>query len=453
MSLSSLLSIARSALLTHQRAIDVTGHNIANAATPGYRRQYLEIVESDPLRTPWGTIGRGVTDRGVFRARDVLIDGSFRRETGVRGEARAAHDMLSQVEAVLGEPSDAGLGATLDAFFSALSDLAVAPGNATTRSLVQQNAVKLSRQFNQLDGRLVAVADGAAEQLQQHVTTINSLVSQIAELNGEIVSAGGPTKTAPDLADRRDALIDRLSELGAVRVLDRDNGSVGVVFGDTLLVDAANFQTVETRGSGAGLVMGIVGGPLFNPGAGAVSALSTLTVTTLPGIRAQLDQLAGALVTQVNLVHRTGTTPGGVTGTDFFDPAGVTAGTIALAPAVAASPSAIAAGATSAPGDGAVALQLSLLRQAGVAGLGGATFGEFYTRGVAAVGTLVHAAADAGSAAEALVGHFEQARAATSGVSVDEEMVELVTRQNAFAAAARLVTVADEMIKDVLAMV
>ena len=94
MSLASLLSIARSALTTHQRAIDVTGHNIANASTPGYTRQRLAIVAETPVRTPLGTVGRGVTDQGVFAERNVFLDATVRREQGNLGRSDTLRDML-----------------------------------------------------------------------------------------------------------------------------------------------------------------------------------------------------------------------------------------------------------------------------------------------------------------------------------------------------------------------
>ncbi|MFN8648271.1 MAG: flagellar basal body protein, partial [Gemmatimonadales bacterium] len=82
MSLTSLLSIARSALLTQQKAIDTTGHNIANASTDGYTRQRLRLGAADPLVTPIGQLGRGVVAEGIDRIRDQFLDVSYRKENG-----------------------------------------------------------------------------------------------------------------------------------------------------------------------------------------------------------------------------------------------------------------------------------------------------------------------------------------------------------------------------------
>src|SRR5690242_11232615 len=106
MSLTSLLSIARSALLTQQRAIDVTGHNVANAQTPGYTRQRLALQAETPLNTGFGQVGRGVTAAGIQRLRDGFLDESYRRENGDLGKFSTMKDLLGQVDALFSEPTD-----------------------------------------------------------------------------------------------------------------------------------------------------------------------------------------------------------------------------------------------------------------------------------------------------------------------------------------------------------
>src|SRR6185503_4283623 len=117
MSLASILNSARSALLAHQRAMTVTSNNVANAQTPGYSRQRLELIPATPLFTGQGTIGRGVSEGGIRRARDQFFDATFRRESGFLGLANLMRDFLGQVEATLDEPSDTGLASTLNALF------------------------------------------------------------------------------------------------------------------------------------------------------------------------------------------------------------------------------------------------------------------------------------------------------------------------------------------------
>ncbi|NOT09145.1 MAG: flagellar hook-associated protein FlgK [Gemmatimonadales bacterium] len=454
MSLASILSIARTALVTHQRALGVTSHNVANASTPGYTRQRLELVAATPFRTPQGLIGLGVTDNGVFANRDSLLDAAYRRESGVRGQAGTLHDLLTRVEDVFGEPSDTGLGAMLDGLYDAWADLANTPSSAAARVQVQQAGQALARRFQQTDARLQQISADAATQLRGEVASVNGLADEIARLNQRILSAGGPFHTAPDLEDQRNQLIDQLGNLMQVRVLERTDGTVGVLTGDTLLVDGARAQNLEVVGiPGGGFGVAIIGvAGVINPGGGSIAALSEMTSDGVPAVRADLDRLVAAIVTEVNALHQTGTTPGGATGTDFFDPTGLTASAMALAAPVAASPAAIAAGATSAPGDGAVALQVGMLRTKLVAALG-ATAGEFYVGLVGGVGSMARDASQEAEAAGVLVTNAEARRAAATGVSIDEEMVALIGQQQAYIAATRLVQAANEMMDDILHMV
>ncbi len=455
MTLVSLLSIAKTALQTHQRAIDVTGHNIANVMTPGYTRQRLNLTAETPLRSEKGLIGRGVTDTGISAERNLFLDAAYRREAGNFAHADTLRTLMGRVEGVFNEPSDQSLGAALDGLFTAFNDLANDPGGGASRAAVRQAANELVQRFHAISARLDEVSSATDQHFRDAVGTVNGLTSQIADLNRRIVARGGPQQNAADLVDERARLLDQLATLTGVRVLGRSDGSVGVLIGDSLVVDGAFAQRLEARPQGGGgLALGVVGTTRGMTGlSGTLAALTELGTQGVPGVRAELDRLAAELVTQVNTIHRTGTTPGGATNTDFFDPTGLQAGTIALAAPIVASPNAIAAGTSGLPGDGSVALQLVGLRQTTLAALNGSTVGEFYIGLLANVASIVRDATTEAVTAETLRSGTQAQRAAETGVSTDEELVHLIAQQQAFSAAARLVGVADEMMQDLLRMV
>lgn len=452
MSLSSFLSIARSALAAQQRAMDVTGHNVANAQTAGYSRQRATLTAATPLWSAWGTIGRGVSVANVTRVRDTFLDGSYRRESGSLGMATTLDSLLSQVEGAMGEPSDTGIAASLDDLFEGFADLANDPANSAVRDTVRQAATRLAQQLHQLDARIGQAQGDAVEQLRDGADEVNSLTARIADLNAQILAAGGSGQSAPDLQDQRDMLVDRLSELVAVRVVQHDDGTIGVLAGDTLLVDAGAAQTLTVTASGGGYGLGLASGGPVDPQSGSLKALVDLNTELLPGLRAELDRFTAALVDEVNAVHRTGTTLGGASGADFFDSTRRTAGTIVLSADILASVDAIAASATGAAGDGSVALRLSALGGASVGALGGRTLREFYTQFAASVGTDVANARMDAEAAQTLVDNADSQRTSISGVSLDEEMVALIAQQQAYGAAARLVNIADEMMDQLFQM-
>jgi flagellar hook-associated protein 1 FlgK len=451
MSLLSLLSIARSALLAHQRAMAVTGHNVANAQTPGYSRQRLILVAASPQSLPEGVVGRGVTAATIVRTRDRFYDATFRRESGLLGDAATLRGHLSQVEGAFAEPSDLGVAAALDGVFQAFGDLSNDPAGALNRDLVRQAAGRFVQRLRQLDGQLAEVAADALARLRGQLDEVNALAGQIASLNAEILASGGARGSAPDLEDQRDLLVDRLSNLMAVRVLERGDGTIGVMAGDLLLVDGTAAQRLEARAVGGGWEVGVAGGGrTVAPGAGSVHALTDLLGSTLPALRTRLDGFAAAVVTEFNAIHRTGYTLAGAIGVDFFDPAGVTAGSISLSSAVLASGDAIAASATGAPGDGGIALRLAGLADAMPAALGGRTLRGLYSEVAAMVGTGVRDASQREAIHQSLADRADLSRASLSGVSVDEEMVLLIAQQQAYGAAARLVRVADDMMQDLM---
>jgi len=454
MSLASLLSIARSAMFAQQSAMSVTAHNIANAQTLGYSRQRIQLSAAAPQLTPTGPVGRGVTEVGIQRVRDSFFDSRYRSESGLLGNSATMGDFLGQVEAAINEPSTNGLSVLLDGFFGSFANLANNPASPTSRSLVQQAGRRFVQRLQQLDATVHQVADGALAQMREQVGQVNDLARRIGELNQQILSSGGVNGISPDLQDQRDVLVDQLSSLVGVRVLDRNDGTIGLAAGDTILVDGANSQTLAVNplaGGGFGLIT--VGGGTMDPKSGSLRALCELTTTTLPGIQAQLDTLARTLVTTVNAIHRSGFTLNGTTNTDFFDPAGVTAQSIALAPAVAASGDAIAAAGIAAAGDGTIAQQLATLATTGVAALGGRSFRDFYIDLSGVIGAGVSGASQDAAAYQAMVDQADTLRASESGVSVDEEMVALISQQQAYAAAARIVNVANEMMQSVLQMI
>lgn len=455
MSLASLLSIARTALSTHQKAMAVTAHNIANATTPGYTRQRLELVAETPLYTPYGSVGRGVKGVAVFNARDQFLDAAFRREQGNFGRAETLRSALARVEGALQEPGELGISAALDGFWAAFSDLADSPTSGAARVAARSAATLVADRLRETSARFDTESIAIRREYDATVARVNTLSSEIAELNKQIVAHGGPLHTAPDLEDLRDAKLDELSSLVSVRVLPRDHGAVAVMAGDAMLVDGGVAQKLEVRPQGGGeLAVGVIGSTrLSNIGSGKLQGLTELINEGLPGVRSELDRLAAAIVAAVNTVHEAGYTGNGTTGVSLFDPAGTTAATIAVSAAVLADPQNVAAGATTASGDNAVALQIAAIRTTSFAGLNGDTPAGFLAGVVASLGSIVRDVTQAAESADVLTANIETQRQSVHGVSTDEEMIKLIQQQQAFSAASRLVVIADEMMQDVLRMV
>ena len=195
-SLFGILSVARSALQASQLAIQTATNNVANAGTPGYSRQRVDLNESLPENLPVGQVGTGVTVNGIRRYRNEFFDRQFAQAQQALGERQAQQSTLEQIEAILNDPSDQGLQASLSRFFSSLHDLASYPGDLTTRRAVLEQGRILAGDLNRLNSSIVSLKRNIESELQSRVAEANTLLGRIATLNGQIqavtVAGGSP---------------------------------------------------------------------------------------------------------------------------------------------------------------------------------------------------------------------------------------------------------------------
>jgi flagellar hook-associated protein 1 len=482
----SILSIARTAIAAHQAAVTVVSQNIANAETEGYTRQRAELVPSLPQRLEFGSIGTGVQVQNVVRMRNTLLDAGYRREAASAESFGLRRDVLSQVEAIFGEPSDQALAGALDAFWSSWSDLANSPGSPGAQAVVRQRGIEVASTLNRFANRLTQLEANTRTQLSTSVVEVNRLAEQLADLNSQITAAEVGGREAPDLRDMRDRIADQLAKLTGARLMPQSNGTLAFVIGGTSIVDGANARLLEIRG-GSPPTLGVVGAsdPLRQVD-GTVGAALTLLTSDIPDVRSRLDTFARGFVNGVNYLHQSGWTAAGdalgganwdpltpPTGSrvNFFDPAQTTAGTIVISAEVAANASVIASGSTqNAPGDNTLALAMGALRDgAGIATLqnamgaaafaaqvgltNGGTFNDSFRDTVTSVGMGVRAAENSAEVFSALADQAETRRSSVSGVSMDEELTLLIRHQQAYQAASRLVRTADELAQSLLEMV
>jgi len=462
-----ILSIARSALSTSQTAVQIASHNIANASTEGYSRQREVLSARAPERTPQGVFGTGVTLASVQRQRDALLDQEYRDSTSQAGAFTTRSELLQRVENVFGEPSDTGLASTLDRFYSAWSELASDPTNASARTAVQQSGATLARTLNSMASQIGALSAETVEKAQTLVTDVNRIARQVAELNGQIVSMESSGATAGDLRDQRDVLLDKLSAMAATRVIERSDGSVQVLLGTISLVDGTAAKQIQLTSSGS-LGFKIVGSPdNIRSIGGSLGALQDVHDTDISNVTATLDTLAAGIVADTNALHRTGWSPtAGAAGNwnplapptgsqvDFFDatPGNDTAARIALSATVSASAASIAAGTTfGEPGDNGLALSMAGLRDSAPSAAD-TNFGSDYRTLVGGVAGQLSQAKNSTTVFGTLTDQANQRRTAVFGVSVDEELIQIMRQQQAYAAASKIIKTVDEMMQTLLSL-
>lgn len=235
-------NIARSALFTAQQQLDLTGHNIANAATEGYSRQRLH-QEAAPdiygLRPQYpGSIGEGVQASRLQRLRDEFLDREYRYKSQEQGFYETRLNYTERMEAALGELGDYGLGKSLETFFNRWQEVSLRPEDLSLRQAVIAAGNDLSYQLRQFVSDVQRFQQDSERDLSQSVMRVNQISQSLAELNGEIALRTNLGETPADLLDQRDRLLDELSGFVRIQTQLADNGSIQVqVDGKALVVD------------------------------------------------------------------------------------------------------------------------------------------------------------------------------------------------------------------------
>ncbi len=219
----SILSIAYSGLSAFQRALDVTGNNIANMRTRGYTRQTIQFSTGFSTRYGNSFIGNGVNVGSIFRNADQFANAQVRSTTSTQSQYDVFYQQAIQVDKLLSQ--DGGnISKSLQSFFDAFSSLNSTPDSAATRNITFIQSQNLVNQFNFLQSRLDEYQSDSSLQITQVANQINQLTSSIADINARVTASGG----APDLLDKRDSLLEELAGLVDISVVDQENGMVNV---------------------------------------------------------------------------------------------------------------------------------------------------------------------------------------------------------------------------------
>jgi flagellar hook-associated protein 1 FlgK len=452
----SSLSIGASALYAAQRAVEVAAHNVANATNTTYTRQRLTTQASTPTYGTAGSVGdgdrgTGVTIVSLSRLRDRLADVAYRSEAGTAGASAARSETLTRAESILGTYGD-GAPEALSAFVASWDALSTTPDDSSSRTSVLAAGSRLADALNTASSSLDAVSNEVTLRVGDDVGELNGLLSTVAKLNTSIIKAQTEQREPNDLLDQRDAALDRIAALTGAKIDPQQDGSVTLTTsGGTVLVQGQSAVTLTASGTNPVSVT-IGGTPLTL--AGEIGGYVSAATTDLPAYRAQLDAVAVSVRNIMNAAHASGVGSDGTTGLAFFTGSG--AADLAVNPALTAaklgagllathtnSAGTVVAGAP--PGDGSGALSIaSALRNTRDGN------GQNASDLLRAIGSRIgQAATDANRNAKtgaASLTSAQAARASADGVSVDEEMVDLVKYQHSYEAAARVISIADGML-------
>ncbi|PWJ55645.1 flagellar hook-associated protein 1 FlgK [Quadrisphaera granulorum] len=453
MSSFSGLSTALSALQATRKALDVTGNNIANVATPGYTRQRVDL---QPATTAVGLMttgqqgGNGVMLTGVSRLASAFWDAQVRSQTSLHADLASRADTLNTLQDLTGEPSDTALAGSLSKMWSAFANLA---SNATgtnkdaARSVVVSSAENVANSLKNGYAGIVAMWNDQRTQATSIANEVNATAQAVATFNQQIKTAVAAGNSANELMDQRDQLVVRLAELTGATTVQAPNGVVDVYLGSNALVQGGSSYTVAMSAPTTTNTLPPTGSPSLKFTDGSVASvrggqlagvLDALRVGgTLDTAAAQYDTVANTVKSVVNTAYAaTQVAADGATVPVFFS----TSGTGATGLSVAVTTSTLRTGNTDTKGagDASVALAMSTLGKAT------GSPDSLWTTYVSQLGADAAGATSRTTATAATLANSVSSKQSETGVSLDEETANLLTLQRAYQAAARVLTSVDE---------
>jgi flagellar hook-associated protein 1 FlgK len=454
--LLNALNAGKTSLSTNQKAIEIAGNNIANVNTPGYSRQNPVLSPYPALNFGDFFIGQGVKISNVQREHDVFVTAQILDKNRTLGEESARSTPLNELERVfsVGENS---LATEVDRFFDAWQELTANPSSQVERDIVLQRGDLLARAFQSAVGEFDSVRKNINSTLASKIDSVNFKLQEVADLNERIAAVETTGQTANTFRDQRDLLLQELSFSLGIQSFEENTGMVSVQLpGGLPLVQGNTALRLEGVQVGEDLQLTLKQGATtldvnLNNLGGEFKGLVDVRDKFIPALQDDLDKMAYELATAVNAGHRAGVGLDGVGGRDFFiDLAGPADAARNLSVALKKG-SDIAAGESSAPGDNTNAMRLAALGRTRTID-GEDTFVSFYGKMTARVG--IEAGQNRltrGGAEDAMV-QLKNLRDARVGVSLEEEMINLIQFQKGFEASAKFLATVDEMMDTILSL-
>jgi len=312
MSSSALMSIGTRAMFANYSSMQTTGHNIANAQTPGYSRQTVQLQTSGGQSTGAGFFGKGVDVVTVQRASDAFLNSQSQVASSMAAMDSARSSNLQQLETVF-PPGDSGVGAAVGGFMNAFVDLANSPADSSARQVILSDAAEVADRFSTAGAQLDRLQNGVTSDLRNSVAQVNQMAAQVAKLNGDIAALRGSSQTPNDLLDQRDQLVKQIGNLVKVSTITANDGSMGVfIAGGQRLVLGAEAQQLAVTPDPSNTARSVIS--ISDSGikhelstdllvGGSISGLLKYQNEDLVSARNQLGQMAAAVSARVNEIQ------------------------------------------------------------------------------------------------------------------------------------------------------
>ena len=456
--LSQLLNVARDALTAQSYGLNVTGQNIANASTPGYVRR-VAVLETQNLGTQ---SGGGVRAVGLQRITNDFIERRENQATGTSSAASTRDQTLASIEALFNDGAGTGLGSALNDVFASFSALAANPNDTTTRANVLAAAGAFVDRANATGNTLAQTQIDLKQQAQDTVDQVNQRAQEIAKLDMQIAQASMQGDDASDLKDQRTQKILNMSGLINTHTFTDGNGNTVVQVAGTTIVDGQHAGSLsldlhadgsikllanQSGGGGSEITQFLTGGKL--------AGIKDARDKDLFDVSQKLNTLVFDVTSAINTQHALGAGTDGGTGRNLFDVGATSAHAardLRVSVDVFGHPDRVAAAANvfSLPGGSDNAVALSKIFDTQIVFGNTKTAASAYGDIIGSIGSTRASSQRDVETQNAILSQVQSMHQSQSGVSLDEEMVNLTKFQNAYQAASKMISVADQLMQTLL---
>lgn len=470
--ITSMMDVGKRSMMNSQTALQTVSHNIANKSTEGYSRQRVETETNVPVGEGKLRIGTGARAAEVTRTNNPFLEKQIQMETGKLGYSEKRSEHLGRVEQIFNEQLNKGLNHFVSDFFNAFQELSNNPESQATRTLVRENANFVAKDFGRVTKSLRDIQDEVDFSIASELNEVNAITEEIADLNTRVMSVEISGAGANDERDRRDLLVKRLGEKLNIHVAEGKSGEVTITAGQTaVLVSGSESATLSAeatpehdnkREGNVDIVYRqtkytdpmIVTDQIKS---GKIGGALTVRDETINGLIQNMDEMAYNLARAVNDAHIQGYNAKGETNIDFFkepDQVRGAASNLQLSEEIARDANNIAAAATpDAPGDNRVANVIANLQTEKIMGEDAATLDDYYGGVIGRLAVITKKANGVSEHQKGIVTQLENIRESISGVSLDEEAMKMIEYQKSYEASAKLIKVADDMLRTVIELV
>ena len=456
------MEMARNAMRVARAGAEVSGNNLANAANPAYARQRIKLNSSVTIPTEKGPQGSGAEVARLEHLRDKVLDKTIISEKSITEYLEAKQGFLRRAEANLGQtidnqsidPNSSGYGVAegMTELFNSFQALSASPTSTAERQTVIFNAQKISDKFNTIDRRLGDLRTSINAEVEDHIDAVNSRLKEVGLIAVNLGNIEVLEGSANEVRDALQANMEGLAEFVNISTTTNNDGELSLfidgvqMITDNILINAAE---LHTDSNGMHFMAAHNSGNVINLKSGHLKGLIDARDSSIVDLKTKVDTLATQLITEVNTLHRSGYDLDGNTGQDFFS--GTGAADMGVNANIVSDPRQLQGSSSAAESSNNDVLRsIAALSNTTLTGLNGMMFSEYYGNTVSRFGQDISLTTAQLNDQRTVQKMMEKQRESVMGVSVDEEIANLVVYQRAFQASAKLLTTMDGLMRDVL---